>query len=334
MSLRRWVSLWLGFAAVHATLIAENLVAPNAPLGDVEHVYPIWWSQGLSGGGWVGLTAPGVYPFLALVPIAFAGVGVAAWFTLVTVLDGVAVAVLAHRHPIAAWSWLGFQFALGPIALGRVDAITVALAILAVALIERSPRAAGVLVAIATWVKVWPIVLGVAALTSPRFGVIARWSIGAAVALLAVGVITGDSGSVVSFLGSQSSRGVQVESVAATPWLWNAWMGGSSAVTFNEYLNTFEVSGNGTDLVALLLTAIQGLLLAALTVLIVIVGRRGSSSLSWMSRFAASTLALVALLITLNKVGSPQFVSWLAVPLVALVVAGAGRRSGGTIALT
>lgn len=333
MTRRRWVSLWLGFAIVHTTLIVENFVAPNAPLGDVVNVYPFWWSQGLSGEGWVGLSAPGVYPFLALVPIAFAGLGVTAWFALVTVLDGAAVATLAQRHPTAAWAWLGFQLALGPISLGRVDAITVALAVLAIALLDRAPRSAGVLVALATWVKVWPVVLGVAAVTAPRFGVIARWSLGAAVALLAIGVVVGDSGSVLSFLGSQSSRGVQVEAVAATPWLWNAWAGGSAAVAFNPELNTFEVSGNGTDLVALLLTAVQGLLLAALAVLIILAGRRRASDRAWASTFAASTLALVSLLIALNKVGSPQFVSWLAVPLVALVVAERGRRSASAIAL-
>lgn len=325
MTARRWAALWLVFAAVHATLIVENLAAPNGPLGDVLSVYPYWWSIGVTGNGWVGLTTSGVYPFLALVPIGIAAHGVVAWFTLVVGLDAVAIGLLGRVRPAAAVAWLGFQLALGPIALGRVDAVTVALAVLVVALVERSPRAAGILLAIATWVKVWPVVLGVAAVAARRAARFALWAVGSALALLGVGIAMGNGSSVLSFLGSQSSRGVQVESVAATPWLWDAWAGGHSSVTFNEPLITFEVIGAGTESTALLLSAAQSLFLVALA--LVVVSLRGTTTQHGRAtRFATASLALVALLVTLNKVGSPQFVSWFAVPLVALVVAGSRNR--------
>jgi hypothetical protein len=60
---------WLGatfFVVVHLVLIAENLSAPNQPLGDVTYTYPLWIAEAMTSGLWPGLTADGVYPFLAL----------------------------------------------------------------------------------------------------------------------------------------------------------------------------------------------------------------------------------------------------------------------------
>jgi hypothetical protein len=335
MTGRRWAAMWLGFVVVHAVLIAENLLAPNGPLGDVLNVYPYWWQLGVRGFGWVGLSSAGVYPFLALVPVGFAAQGVTAWFTLVSLLDAIAMLLLARVRPIAAVWWLVFQLALGPIALGRVDAVTVALSVGAVATLQRSPRIAGMLVAAATWVKVWPIALGITAIASPKFARFARWAVGSAIAVLVLGVIIGDLASVLSFLGSQSNRGIQVESVAATPWLWNAWSGGTATVAYNESLITFEVHGTGTELLSLVLTGIQALLLAAVATLIVAARVRAGTVATerWFARFAVTTLAVVMLLIALNKVGSPQFVSWLAVPLVALAIAPGVRVARSSIAL-
>jgi len=53
--------------------------------------------------------------------------------------------------------------------------------------------------------------------------------------------------------------------------------------------------------------------------------RRSVGTVSGAS-FGYALLAVVALLISVNKVGSPQFVSWLAVPLVAMVLVN-GQRS-------
>jgi hypothetical protein len=49
--------------------------------------------------------------------------------------------------------------------------------------------------------------------------------------------------------------------------------------------------------------------------------------------FGYALLALVPLLITANKVGSPQFVSWLAVPLVAIVLVSGPRSTTAIVAI-
>lgn len=311
-----WV--WVAFGIVHAVLIVENLAAPNGPLGDVQFTYPAWWLAALTSGEFPGLSTTGVYPYLALIPIALATEGVAVWFLFVVVLDAVAVAVLLRRSGVAAVAWLGFQLALGPIALGRIDAVTVALAVMAVALMEQSPRIAGTLVAVATWVKVWPVAVGIAALRSSRFAVFARWSIGIAVGFGAVGIALGDQMSVFSFVTQQQGRGIQVEAVAATPWLWDAWNTGLSTVAYSPSIFTFEIMGPGTEIVASALTVVQVFVLAAF-VLLLVAHRRSVPALSAVS-FGYALLVIAALLIVTNKVGSPQFVAWLAVPLVAIVL--------------
>jgi hypothetical protein len=239
--------------------------------------------------------------------------------------------VLARRSELATYVWLGFQLALGPIALGRIDSVTVALAIIVVAIIDRAPRMAGTLIAVATWVKVWPIALGIAALRSPRFGSLARSSFTVAIGLALVGILIGDRLSVFSFFGEQQGRGIQVEAVAATPWLWDAWSGGASVISFSPDIYTFEVDGRGTELVAELLTTVQVCMLLGI-VLLLLSHRRTVGTVSGAS-FGYALLALVALLVSVNKVGSPQFVSWFAVPLVAIVLVNGQRSTTVLVAL-
>ena len=324
MSRVRAAAVWATFGVVHAVLILENLFAPNGPLGDVQATYPAWWIAALESGDYPGINAPGVYPFLALVPIAIAAEGVAAWFVLAVAVDAVALAFVARRSLTAAYVWLAFQLALGPIALGRIDTVTVALAIVAISILDRSPRASGVLVAVATWVKVWPIAVGLAAMRSTRFAEFARWSIGTAVALAAVGILVGDRFSVFSFLSQQQGRGIQVEAVAATPWLWDAWRSGQSVVAYSADIHTFEIVGPGTALVAQVLTIAQALAVVAVGVALV-AHRRSATMMS--ASFGYALLVLVSLLVTTNKVGSPQFVSWFAVALVAMVLVNASRAT-------
>ncbi len=330
MNRARAVAVWVTFTLVHAVLILENLFAPNGPLGDVQVTYPVWWLDAVNSGNFPGLTTPGVYPFLALVPIAIAAEGVAAWFVLVVIFDAVALAFVARRSLTAAFVWLAFQLALGPIALGRIDAVTVALAVIAVTVLEQSPRASGVLVAVATWVKVWPVAIGLAAMRSARFASFARWSIGTAVALALAGIVLGDRFSLFSFVSQQQGRGIQVEAVAATPWLWDAWAAGQSVVNYSAAIHTFEIVGVGTSLVAQVLTIAQ--VLALLAVGVMLVARRRSATVVSVS-FGYSLLVLVSLLVTMNKVGSPQFVSWFAVPLVAMVLVNASRATTVLVAL-
>ena len=310
---------WLLFALVHVILITENLVAPNQPLGDVLWTYPKWIGQGLTGGGWQGITAPGVYPFLALIPMYFGALGLVGWFGFVLVINAVAFATVRDHARRAALAWMGFLVLLGPIALGRVDVTTVALGIIVIALMDSNPRIAGALIAAATWVKVWPIILGLTSLLTTRARTIALWAAGIAAALGGIAIAIGGPSNVLGFLGDQQGRGIQVESVAATPWLWDAWYGGASRILYSNTLLTFEIFGPETVTVAAMLTLIEVIVLLALATRIVLHRRRMYGEITTHVLALAITVLGTALIV-INKVGSPQFVSWLAVPVVALVV--------------
>lgn len=309
---------WALFAAVHIILIAENLYAPNGPLGDVLVTYPQWIYQGLSGDGWQGITAPGVYPVLALIPMFAGAWGWGPWFLFVLAVNGVAFAVARSHARIASLVWLGFLALLGPIAVGRIDVFTVAIGVSVIALTDSNPRVTGALIAVATWVKVWPIVLGLSSLLTTRARTIAYWAFGTAAGIGIITIAIGGTANVLGFLGDQQGRGIQVESVSATPWLWDAFAGGTSAVTYSTELLTFEISGQTTATVAAALTLVEALILLALASRIVLHRVRMVGEITTHILGLALT-TLISALIVFNKVGSPQFVSWLGVAVIALV---------------
>ena len=119
---------WALFVLVHFIIIGENLFAPNEPLGDVIYTYPRWIAQGMLGEGWQGITAPGVYPMFALVPMFFGSYGWGLWFAFVIAINAIAFGLTRSHGRVAALAWLGFLALLGPIAVGRIDVFTVAMA--------------------------------------------------------------------------------------------------------------------------------------------------------------------------------------------------------------
>ncbi|UYN83907.1 MAG: DUF2029 domain-containing protein [Microcella sp.] len=319
------VSLWLAFAAVHLWLGFLNLYGPGLPMGDVTYVYLFWVERGFTVGEWVGLDTEWVYPVLALVPMLAAYVFgpdlyASTWLTIVMALNAVALVSIigvherARRAPVAWW-WMLFLVLVGPIALGRIDAVTVPLAIVAVMLIADHPRWGGALLAIGAWIKVWPAALVLAAVVALR----ARAAVAASVAIVSGAVVAlalafGSLLALVSPVMQQTSRGVQVEAVVATPWLWAAAAGvPGTRVYYDQGILTWQVLGEGTSLVADLMTPLLALAVLAIVVLGLVAMRRGVAELDL---FPVLSLALVMTLIVVNKVGSPQFATWIAVPVV------------------
>ncbi len=140
--------------------------------------YRYWTEQADLGSFYVGIDKAWVYPIVALVPMILAGTFgfgnyASTWLALVFVLDAVAFAVLVGwrrpSRPVAlGWWWIAFLLLLGPIALGRIDSISVPVAIVAVLMLAARPRLAAFLLTIATWIKVWPAALIAAAIIASR----------------------------------------------------------------------------------------------------------------------------------------------------------------------
>ncbi|MET0933270.1 MAG: glycosyltransferase 87 family protein, partial [Mycetocola sp.] len=221
----------------------------------------------------------------------------------------------SRRREVAAWWWLGFTALLGPIALGRIDAVTVPIAVVALVIVVRHPFLAGVLLAIVTWVKVWPAALIAALLVASRDRVAVLLA-GAATsaALAAIVVVLGGGEHLFGFVGEQTSRGLQIEAPVATPYLWLASAQAAGSFLYYDYeILTFQVAGPGTGEVARLMTPLLAFAATGTVLAGVLAMRRGASVVRLLPSLA---LALVLVLIVFNKVGSPQFQTWLIAPVV------------------
>lgn len=328
----RLVALWGAFGLVHLVTAVAGWLYPSQPMGDVVLVYEPWSSAALSGGPIVGVTETWVYPQLALVPMLFAkilstpliaamgasGAYLIAWAVLVTVLDAIAFAVLVGRSPsqprrMAAWFWITALLLLGPIAMYRIDAITVPLAVVGGLWLMRRPAAAAALLAVGAWIKIWPGALLLAAVVAARSRMRVLLSAAAvSAAVLIVLVAVGADTEISGFLSEQTGRGLQIEAVAATPFLWLT-IAGAARIEYSFDILTFQISAQGADAVSALLTPLMAVVVVVITV---IGGFKASRGASFARLFPPLALSLVATLIVLNKVGSPQFQTWLVAPAI------------------
>jgi hypothetical protein len=324
---------WGAFSLVHIVLWLCALLGDGMPLGDVIIVYQPWAQLAQHGYAFMGVTAPWVYPVLAMVPVLIpllAGPGgyVIGWLTMVTAFDIAAFAVLTlrgrRRAVIAAWWWLGFLLLLGPIAVGRLDGVSVSIAIVAAAWLAARPRVAAVLLAAATWIKVWPagMILAVMIAMRRRWRVLS-WALFTSVVIGIVVVASGGATDLFSFVTQQTRRGLQIEAPISTPWVWAAALhleGGT--VYYDPDLLTFEVTGRWIDEATSAMTPVLAIAVLAVSLLGVRAVLRKAPSLIVLPQLA---LAVVTTLIAFNKVGSPQYIDWLAAPVILGIIT-SGRR--------
>lgn len=341
VSRRTW--LWIAFAVVHLVVAVSGFVMPNQPMGDVYFVYEPWANQALDGRGIPGVDTDWIYPQLALIPMILAngiaaliGSYEAAWALLVTAADGLAFAMLIGRgrsHPrtTAAWFWLGFVLLLGPIAMYRLDAITVPLAIAGCLWLVGRPVLGSILLAIATWIKVWPAALLAAAFIAvrERLAIFGGAVIVSAVTLIAV-FTAGGASHALSFVLGQTDRGLQLEAPVSAFYLWRAVAGiEGSFIYYDHDLLTFQVAGPEVDVLIAVMTP---LLIAAMVAIAAVGAFKAWRGASFARLFPPLGFALVLAFIVFNKVGSPQYLTWLVPPLVMWLVIDRHRASGLAIA--
>ena len=328
------VTLWAAFIAVHVWLGMLNLYGPGFPIGDVTLVYKLWTDQIVLDNYWVGIDTVWVYPVVAIVPMlaAFAfgpALYASTWLTIVMLLDAVAFAaitgwVTSRDRASVAWWWIAFLLLLGPIALARIDSVTVPLAIVGVILLATRPTAAAVVLSIATWIKVWPaaILLAVVIASRRRREIVIAGALVSA-AIVGVALLFGSGANVFSFITEQTGRGLQVEAPVTTLWLWLAKAGvPGTQVYYDRDILTYQVLGDHVAETAAAMTPVLAVAVVIVAALGVWAVRRGAPASQLLAPLA---LAIVTTLIAFNKVGSPQFISWLAV----VIVLGLGTHRAG-----
>lgn len=322
------------FVAAHLVFWSMAVTGPGVGFADI-HLYRHWAFVGTESGAWPVLDGPWVYPALALIVVWLPSLAsaselevyVTAWIAMVAALNAAAALTLWRRHPLGAAWWIAFLVILGPVAFGRIDAVATPLAIIGLLAATQHPRVAAVLFTIGAWIKVAPgvLVMPLAAIARrPVRDVVVTASVACAVVvgLVALG---GGLRNIASFATTQEGRGLQLESVAASWWVLDRLAGGPSEVVYNDDLFTREIVGPGTAQAAIALNWLLPIVAAALGVLTWRARRRmdSGSLLCW------SALALTLALIVTNKVGSPQFVGWIAAPVAVGLASWAQQRRSG-----
>ena len=335
LAIIRTSSLVAASFLVHLWALTASKLFPDAiSFGDLS-LYDYWAYQVENGTGVYGLVTEWVYPALAFVPIWIAGalnIGSyeVSWLAVVFVLNTAAVLFLVRparngrlfSGTNASWAFLSALLFLGPVAVSRIDSVSAALAILGLVAIKRnSTGIAAALFTIAGWIKIWPVALFAAmiAVFKKRLQAIIVATIISA-SIIGIGVLAGGT-KVFGFVLQQQERGIQIESVMATPWMWLAKFG-SANIFFDDSILTNQVSG---PLVQELASVSNYLLFIALAITVLLAIRAVRAGRNRTQVFALAALTGVLDLIVFNKVGSPQFMIWLAVPLVALVYFGINK---------
>lgn len=327
--------LWSAFGLVSIWLGWQGFVAEAVPYGDVSFVYEFWANNATHGATVVGIDTPWVYPVAALVPIMLplvAGGGNYAlgWIMLVTALNAGAFAYLLYSHRglsrnvlqrKAAWWWLFFMVLLGPIAVARLDSIITPLAIVGLLLAIERPAVSAVLLTVATWIKVSPAALIAAVVVSVQKRMRFLFSVVISSAVISlIALILGGGGQLLSFLSQHTGRGLQIEAPLATPFMWLAAAGVPGyTVYYDAKILTYQVMGDGTQVVATFSNLLLGLFFILVMLGALWLKRRGVSPQELLPQVA---LTLTLVLMVFNKVGSPQYITWLAGPIILGIVAG------------
>lgn len=224
------------------------------------------------------------------------------------------------RRTFAVLFWIVFTFVMGPTAYMRFDLVPAVLGGLAVlALFSRRRWISGALVGLGAALKLWPAFLWPATLGSRRTrlpATVGFLAVGGALAI--VSLLVGGWQRLISPLTWQSDRGLQIESIWATPlMLIRGFTPGAYDVALSRY-QAFEITGAGSSA----LLAVAGV--AAVVGYVVIAGLY----LGWLTRPARTIVdaallmvAVITVVIVTNKTFSPQYMMWLGGPLAGLVVA-------------
>jgi len=261
---------------------------------------------------------PGAGAFL-LVPHLLSDHYAVAFVALMVMVDAAIMAALLvarfrspHVSWKGAWLWAAAAVIVGPIMFTRFDLLPTFFAIAAILLVAR-PAMSGASAAIGLFTKVWP---GVMVLVLPRSSLrkgVISFVLTCLGLTLAFVVLFHNS---FSFLGNQTARGLQVESVGALPYVIYHMTG--RVVDVHLSYGSMQVTMAGAEIMGTALT------LLGLALIVVIAFWRLSGRLD---KVPAGDVGLAVVLVSLatSRVYSPQFNVWIIGVTCAALLAGATR---------
>ena len=224
---------------------------------------------------------------------------------------------VGQRHGTAIDFWLIFVPLIGPLSYLRFDMLPAVLAGGALLAARHKPWVTGALTGLGAAIKLWPALL-IGAFMSYRAD---RRPAGIAFAVIGFGLalislIFGGWLRLISPLTWQSDRGLQIESIWATPlMLARAVKPDYWTVDMSRY-QAYEIFGSGVE-AWVMISNIATLFGLALIILLTIRAFRYDGSTPVAIGFVI--VAIVAIMTITNKTLSPQYLLWLGGPMAALL---------------
>ena len=244
-----------------------------------------------------------------------------AFVVLMLALDAVYCYALwrasGRRHDSAVDFWLIFVPLIGPLAYLRFDMLPAVLAGGALLAARRKPWVTGALTGLGAAIKLWPALL-IGAFMSYRSD---RRPAGVAFVVVGFGLavislIFGGWSRLISPLTWQSDRGLQIESIWATPlMLARAARPDHWIVDMSQY-QAYEIFGPSVD-IWVMISSLATVLGLAVIILLTIRAFRHDGSTPTAIGFLV--LATVAIMTITNKTLSPQYLLWVGGPMAAML---------------
>ncbi|MDR2748473.1 MAG: hypothetical protein LBB10_01040 [Bifidobacteriaceae bacterium] len=329
----RYKTFWVLFAIVQIYLYFTNEPInynEPPPSGDLS-LYHYWIDRGTQFGVWPILHEPSVYPPYAFIPMLFAGIFSyqnlflfkIIWYFLMMFLWGFGLKLLweqvdksskskisnsftdiFHLGYGSCYYALFYMLAMGGVFSSRIDCMAAVLGLYGFIALKNSEKATSAFFTAAAWTKVF-----VGANFTPLFfatkkkvkNVILPACIVSAPILLLMFACQNHFYPL-SFLQGQSSRNLQIESVAATPSMVSELFTGAHNIIYNNTIYTNEIISPVCDFIAQILNYI--LVLATAIILFLVFRARKADETQLI---LSGGLAVILGLIVFNKVGSPQY---------------------------
>ncbi len=316
------VGLWLLTRGLSMVLLAT---AERLVVGDVFY----YWRR-ISALGEAGLAGTlREYPtpvvwFLSLPQVAGGSrTGYLVGFVvLMLALDGVLTYALwrsaGRRRDRALDFWLLYVFLVGPLCYTRFDMVPAVLAGGALLAARRRPWLTGALTGLGAAIKLWPALLaGAFAVRRRGRGAMLGAFAGVGFGLAGLSLVTGGLGRLFSPLTWQSGRGLQIESVWATPLMVaRAVAPGTWQVRYSSF-QAYEVFGPGVA--AFLTVSTVATVVGLLATVALFVRGFGNPEVTAVG-LGLLVLATIAITTITNKTLSPQYLLWLGGPAAVLLL--------------
>ncbi len=223
-----------------------------------------------------------------------------------------------RRHDVAIDFWLLFVLLIGPLCYLRFDMLPAVLAGGALLAARRRPWVTGALTGLGAAVKLWPALLIAAFCAHRPDRKVAGWAfVIVGFGLAGISLLLGGWTRLLSPLTWQSGRGLQIESIWATPLMVaRAWSPSDWRVDYSRF-QAYEIFGPGVSTWLLISNVAT---VAGLVVLIALWVRAYRARDPSPVAVGLIVLATVAIMTVTNKTLSPQYLLWLGGPMAALLL--------------